>query len=51
MPPEKTLEEVLERAKSHKNGLETPGFMNMIASFEGYLNIYKDIRLAWTSKL
>ena len=34
-----------------KGGLGTPGFMTLIGSFEGYLNVYKDIKLAWTAKL
>lgn len=25
--------------------------MSMIGSFEGYLNVYKDIKLSWTTKL
>jgi hypothetical protein len=25
--------------------------MTIIGSFEGYLNIFKDIKLAWTTKL
>ena len=33
------------------SGLATPGFMSLIGSFEGYLNVYKDIKLAWTAKL
>jgi hypothetical protein len=32
-------------------GLATPGFMTLLGSFEGYLNVYKDIKLAWTAKL
>ena len=34
-----------------EGGLRTPGFMTMLASFEGYLMIYKDTKLAWTTKL
>ena len=28
-----------------------PGFMSLIGSFEGYLMVYRDIKLAWTTKL
>ena len=28
-----------------------PGFMSMIGSFEGYLMVYKDIQMVWTTKL
>jgi hypothetical protein len=35
----------------NQGGLATPGFMSLIGSFEGYLNVYKDIKLAWTAKL
>ena len=35
----------------NKGGLQTPGFMSLVGSFEGYLNVYKDIKLAWTAKL
>ena len=28
-----------------------PGFMTMLGSFEGYLMIYKDIQMVWTTKL
>ena len=31
--------------------LLTPGFMTILGSFEGYLNVYKDVKLAWTAKL
>lgn len=34
-----------------KGGLMTPGFMTLLASFEGYLMVYKDIKLAWTVKM
>ena len=33
------------------DSLITPGFMTLLASFEGYLNVYKDTKLAWTAKL
>lgn len=29
----------------------TPGFMTLLGSFEGYLMIYKDIQMVWTTKL
>ena len=41
---------ILVEAASRGN-LKTPGFMTLMGSFEGYLNIYKDIKLAWTTKL
>lgn len=25
--------------------------MSLVGNFEGYLNVYKDIKLAWTTKL
>ena len=37
--------------KNEKKQITTPGFMSLIGSFEGYLNIFKDIKLAWTTKL
>lgn len=39
------LNEIIDSAASKsfdKGGLKTPGFMTMLASFEGYLMIYKD---------
>jgi len=35
----------------NKGGLSTMGFMLMLASFEGFLLIYKDIKLAWAMKM
>ena len=38
--------------KRHDDGgLKTPGFMTMLGSFEGYIMIYKDIKMVWTTKL
>ena len=34
-----------------KEGLATPGFMTLMGSFEGYLMVYKDTKLAWTTKM
>ena len=42
--------EIIGKAASG-TGLPTPGFMTLLGSFEGYLNVYKDIKLAWTAKL
>ena len=39
------------KSKNEKKYINTPGFMTIIGSFEGYLNIFKDIKLAWTTKL
>ena len=36
--------------KSRKQ-ISNPGFMSLVGNFEGYLNVYKDIKLAWTTKL
>lgn len=52
--PGEDKDEVLDNAISKQydsGGLQTPGFVTVVGSFEGYLNIYKDIKLAWTSKL
>ena len=37
--------------KATRGNLTTPGFMTLMGSFEGYLMVYKDIKLAWTTKL
>jgi hypothetical protein len=37
--------------KATSGELKTPGFMTLMGSFEGYLMVYKDIKLAWTTKL
>lgn len=42
--------QVIDRAYD-RGGLKTPGFMSLIGSFEGYIMIYKDTKLAWTTKL
>jgi Bardet-Biedl syndrome 9 protein len=41
--------EVIDRADH--DGLKTPGFMIMMGSFEGFLMVYRDTKLAWTTKL
>ena len=46
---ETSKEEIIDRAAIE--GLKTPGFMTMLGSFEGYLMVYKDTKLAWTTKL
>ena len=48
------LQNVLNSAATKQfdqGGLRTPGFMNMIINFDGFLNIYKDTKLAWTTEL
>jgi len=35
----------------NSGGSSTPGFMTMLGSFEGYIMIYKDIKMVWTTKL
>jgi hypothetical protein len=47
--PEENLESKI--MNSQQGGLDTPGFMSLVTSFEGYINIYKDIKLAWTTKM
>jgi len=42
-------EELIEKAD--REGLKTPGFMSVLSSFEGYLMVYRDTKLAWTAKL
>lgn len=47
-------DDILDNALSKpfdQGGLATPGFMSLVASFEGYLNVYKDTKLAWTAKM
>ena len=44
-----SVDDVIDEAAI--SGLKTPGFMTMIGSFEGYLMVYKDTKLAWTTKL
>lgn len=51
IPNGETLDTVLDRASGKDGSLDTPGFMSLVASFEGYLNIYKDIKLSWTTKM
>jgi len=52
VPPDQTPDQVLANAGTNRfGGLATPGFMSLIASFEGYLMVYKDIKLAWTTKM
>lgn len=46
---DQNLAKIIDNAD--RDGLDTPGFMTMMSSFEGYLMIYKDTKLAWTTKL
>ena len=34
-----------------KQNLTTAGFMTLVSSYEGYIMVYQDTRLAWTAKL
>jgi len=54
LEPEEDVDELIYRAgvsRFDQGGLRTPGFMTLMSSFEGYLMIYKDTKLAWTTKL
>jgi hypothetical protein len=42
---------IIEAAATSRDGLKTPGFMTLMGSFEGYLMVYRDTKLAWTTKL
>jgi hypothetical protein len=51
---EEELDDIIMNAGSKRfdqGGLRQPGFMILLASFEGYLMVYKDTKLAWTTKL
>ena len=39
------------RMKNFGRKANSPGFMTLMGSFEGFLLVYKDIKLAWTTKL
>ena len=48
------MDDIIDNAaikRYDQGGLRTPGFMIMLGSFEGYLMIYKDTKLAWTTKM
>ena len=49
MEPGEDIDDVIDNAE--RKGLQTPGFMTMIGSFEGFLMIFKDTKLAWTAKM
>jgi len=42
---------IIEAAATSRDGLKTPGFMTLMGSFEVYLMVYRDTKLAWTTKL
>lgn len=49
VPQGENPDEIVDKAT--RGDLKTPGFMTLMGSFEGYLMVYKDIKLAWTTKL
>jgi len=52
--PGEHLDDIITQARMKRfdqGGLKSPGFMTLLGSFEGYLLIYKDTKLAWTTKM